>query len=209
MNCKNCGAEIKEDALFCPNCGTEQGKDGTAFGVESAKRKTPIAIIATIAAGVAVLAIVVGIGAIFLIKRGDADKSAASGDAGGNGAASQLAGEEIPLYSNVRPVVVDLYAENRNPGVKAAGMEWDSTLFYWLEDCDTTSATGGNIARSRVTKTQMLTVDTWDLVQYEVYHNPDTDAVCKIVSIYKCVLSIFRILWCTMQSITQNFCTIF
>lgn len=185
MNCKNCGAEIKEDALFCPNCGTEQGKDGTAFGVESAKRKTPIAIIATIAAGVAVLAIVVGIGAIFLIKRGDADKSAASGDVGGNGAASQLAGEEIPLYSNVRPVVVDLYAENRNPGVKAAGMEWDSTLFYWLEDCDTTSATGGNIARSRVTKTQMLTVDTWDLVQYEVYHNPDTDAVCKIVSIYK------------------------
>lgn len=141
--------------------------------------------VAAIAAGVVVLLAAVGVGAFFLTGKSGKEEEDVAASAGGVSEAVQEDIVETPLYSNVQPGVIDLYAENVNPGEKAAGMGWDNTLFYWLEDCDTTSDADGNIARCRITKTQMFAADNGELIQYEIYHNPDTDSVCKIVSIRK------------------------
>ena len=151
-------------------------------GEKPSNRKVPVA---AIAAGVVVLLAAVGLGAFFLTGKSGKEEEDIVASAGGVSEAVQEDTVETPLYSNVQPGVIDLYAENVNPGEKVAGMGWDDTLFYWLEDCDTTSDADGNIARCRITKTQMFAADNGELIQYEIYHNPDTDSVCKIVSIRK------------------------
>ena len=156
------------------------GAAGSVSTEKTPGRKVPVA---AIAAGLVALTAVIGVGAFFLVKGLGKDEKDASAISGGKDKTVQEETEETPLYSNVQPGVIDLYAENVQPGGKAAGMGWDNTLFYWLEDCDTTSDADGNIARCRITKTQMILADGGKPIQYEIYRDPDTDVIYKIVSI--------------------------
>ncbi|WP_276948132.1 zinc-ribbon domain-containing protein [Acetatifactor muris] len=90
---------------------------------------------------------------------------------------------EAPLHIIEDVPSVDLGAANHTPGTKQAGMEWDNSLFYWLEDADTLSPEDGNIARCRLTKTLLRNARTGELIQYEIYSDPDSGAVYKIVSV--------------------------
>lgn len=56
------------------------------------------------------------------------------------------AGPEEPLYQIDEIDRIDLDVENHAPGTKAAGMVWDKSLFYWLEDVDILSPDDGYIA---------------------------------------------------------------
>lgn len=93
------------------------------------------------------------------------------------------AGQEEPLYQIDEIDRIDLDAENHAPGTKAAGMVWDKSLFYWLEDVDTLSPDDGYIARCRIAKTFLRNGRDGGLIQYEIYSDPGSGEIYKIVSI--------------------------
>ncbi len=62
--CRNCGAELKEDALFCPKCGTPVGQRGVET-VRRRKRSLSPMTIASIA-GIAVVALIILVALAFL-----------------------------------------------------------------------------------------------------------------------------------------------
>ena len=91
--------------------------------------------------------------------------------------------EEDPFYTDVVIPEIDIYAENVEPGRKQLGMEWDSTLFYWLEDVDQTDSSDGYLNSCNVSKKILRDAKTQELIQYEIYRDADTDEIYKIVSI--------------------------
>lgn len=197
MFCGQCGAEIRDGSAFCPKCGASQAANpgqgtapqtmgnaslGQGTGLQAleapgksdpAKEKgIPIGgIVAIAAAGLA--AVIVVIASVFFLmpdRRNDEETR-------------RNAVKETPLYSISDVAMVDLVTENRALGVKQPGMAWDSSLFYWLEDVDTTSPDDGYIAKCRVTKTLLRDALTQKLRQYEIYSDPDSGAIYKIVSV--------------------------
>lgn len=62
-------------------------------------------------------------------------------------------------------------------------MAWDSSLFYRLEDVDTTSPEDGRIVDCRLTKTLLRDAQSGNLIQYEIYSDPSDGTIQKIVSI--------------------------
>lgn len=197
MFCGQCGAEIRDGSAFCPKCGASQAANpgqgtapqtmgnaslgqGTGLQALEAPRESgpakekgiPIGgIVAIAAAGLA--AVIVVIASVFFLmpdRRNDEETR-------------RNAVKETPLYSISDVAMVDLVTENRALGVKQPGMAWDSSLFYWLEDVDTTSPDDGYIAKCRVTKTLLRDALTQKLRQYEIYSDPDSGAIYKIVSV--------------------------
>lgn len=145
------------------------------------------------AAGVAVVAVIAAV-AVFFIRGREELPTQQSGDTtqeafrNTDGQEMQSTGEqaegpEVPLYTIEDVPSVDFSAANYTPGTKQAGMEWDNALFYWLEDADTLSSEDGNIARCKLTKTLLRNAQTGELIQYEIYSDPDSGAVYKIVSV--------------------------
>lgn len=91
--------------------------------------------------------------------------------------------EEIPLYHIVDVNAIDIYARNVVPGEKVQGIIWDNTLFYWLEDVSRESQEDGYLARCRISKALLRDSEGGGLIQYEVYRDPATSEIYKIVSI--------------------------
>ncbi|MCM1184925.1 MAG: zinc-ribbon domain-containing protein [Lachnoclostridium sp.] len=195
MFCGQCGAELRDGAAFCPKCGAGQDVAPEREEVRQTQAAEPTAvqdtemcppgkkgipmagIIALAAAGLAAVIAVV----VLAFFPGAESKNDKKTKEAGN-AAGETAGE-IPLYNISDVAVVDLAAENHDLGVKQPGMAWDSSLFYWLEDVDTASPDDGYIANCRVTKTLLRDAGTKKLRQYEIYSNPDSGDIYKIVSI--------------------------
>lgn len=98
-------------------------------------------------------------------------------------AAAKAIAEMTPLYGQLEIPAIDLRVQCVTPGQKQPGITWDSTLFYWLEDVDQTSSEDGYLAKCRVTRTVMRDAQDNKLIEYEVYHDPQTDEIYKIVSI--------------------------
>lgn len=200
MFCGQCGAELREGATFCHKCGTRQdiipqmaetqqteaakpavaqeaGEPGELPSGNEPSGKKGISVAGIIAIAATGLAAVIGIvGMAFFLT---ADRR---NDKGTKDALNENI-EEMPLYSISDVGMVDLSGENHALGVKQPGMAWDSSLFYWLEDVDTTSPDDGYIAKCRVTKTLLRDAQTQKLRQYEMYSDPDSGAIYKIVSI--------------------------
>ncbi|MCR2046478.1 zinc-ribbon domain-containing protein [Acetatifactor muris] len=200
MYCEKCGTEIKEGSAFCPKCGTRQRMpQGTAPGVQAGppvKKSGPSGgmIAGIVAAVVAVIAVIVAVVLFFVLGReelpaqqsGDSTQEASRGTDDTEAQDTEEQTEEaveVPLYAIEDVPSVDLSVTNYTPGTKQAGMEWDNSLFYWLEDADTLSPEDGNIARCRLTKTLLRDARTGELIQYEIYSDPDSGAVYKIVSV--------------------------
>ena len=91
--------------------------------------------------------------------------------------------EEIPLYHIVDVNAIDIYARNVVLGEKVQGIIWDNTLFYWLEDVSRESQEDGYLARCRISKALLRDSEGGGLIQYEVYRDPATSEIYKIVSI--------------------------
>jgi len=182
MKCKKCGAQLPEGAAFCGGCGSP---------VEATKKKMPMAAIGIAIA--VVLVIVIAVVAILLLgkkDKGDAVSADAAvvGDAtGDNAIAGDLVeinpAELTPLYNITDVATIDIYAQNYMPGTKQEGIKWDSTLFYWLEDIDRSSSEDGYLSRCKIGKTMLRNAENGQLVQYEIYRDPNTSEIYKIVSI--------------------------
>ena len=204
MFCTKCGAELTEGAKFCAKCGASisasQGKTSAAEGntpevqaetyasqgkTTAAGGKAPKGNRRYLAAGLALLIALGGIcgGLFFRAHREDVTTESGEADAAENAAAVQDWREMTPLYTIEDVPVIDIYAENYTPAAKAPGIEWDRTLFYWLEDVDQESDQDGYLAQCAITKTLMRRADTGTLVEYEIYRDPSDGTVYKVVSI--------------------------
>lgn len=91
--------------------------------------------------------------------------------------------EEVPLYDIPDVGTIDVYAVNRTPTEKVAGTKWDKSLFYWLEDISRENPQDGYLAKCRISKAVLRNSENGQLIQYEVYRDPQTDEIYKIVSI--------------------------
>jgi len=183
MFCHNCGAEIKEGALFCPKCGAKQEsqeqKDFQAVqpqegGQPAGELKFSGKTVRILGIFAGALVILAGAAAgVFFLKGGNKP-----------GQAVETTEQELqePLYSMEDVAAIDTGAQNHTPGTKQQGMKWDSSLFYWLEDASE-DVNDGNIAKCRLSKTLLRDADTRNLNQYEIYSDPESGEVYKIVSI--------------------------
>lgn len=80
-------------------------------------------------------------------------------------------------------ISIDVYAENYTPGTRNTGFAWDKTLFYTLEDVDPDSAADGKINGYNIARKMLRNASTGNQMEYEIYTNPTTNKVNKIVSI--------------------------
>ena len=189
MYCIKCGKEVKEGASFCPHCGTTLQAASKVQGKKS--------WVLPVAAGTVILLIAVIVGSIFLYRGTEAetvdgvDDIVAAGGTDSTDGASDNAGQTAdenwrdmePLYTAVDVPAIDIHAVNYTAGTKVPGITWDSTLFYWLEDVDQTSTEDGYLAKCHITKMLLRSAESGRLVQYEIYRDPATDEIYKIVSI--------------------------
>lgn len=199
MYCQNCGNEVPEGAKFCGKCGavmeqsTEQGTEQESINTD--KKKRP-AIILTGAIGAMVLIVLLLIAEILsLMSHRNAGKESRGGETAveEGGRVTDEDGNVIITEENIaeaEPIriegflPVDLSRREHTPGEKVSGMEWDKTLFYRLEDTDSLSDDNDNyIAECRVTHYRMYREDSGRDIEYEVYRDPENEAVHKIVSI--------------------------
>lgn len=181
MVCQQCGKQISDGAVFCPHCGAKTGAPQTK--APEAGKKTGL----WVGIGIAAVALIAAIVAAVLLL----GKPGNDGDPGveGTSKTGKTDGEEgqeddaEPLYGNLTLEKIDLAAQTVTPGGKTPGTAWDSSLFYWLEDVDTTADTDGNIAGCTIWKTQMEDAEGGGILQYEVYRDASTGEIYKIVSI--------------------------
>lgn len=76
---------------------------------------------------------------------------------------------------------VDLAARDRQPAARNLAARWDSQTFYWLEDVG--QEDDNHIADCVLTRMELSRQDNGKILEYEVYRDPDTDEIYKIVSI--------------------------
>lgn len=101
----------------------------------------------------------------------------------GAGTAGGPARGQEPLYQIDDVAAIDFNAQNHTPAPKEPGVTWDSSLFYWLEDIDTENPDDGYLAQCRISKTLLRDAADGHLIQYEIYSDPGTGEIYKIVSI--------------------------
>ena len=78
---------------------------------------------------------------------------------------------------------IDVDAQNYEPAQRNFDAAWDQTLFYTLEDIDKDSTADGLINSYMISKKELLNADTGNQMEYDIYTDPNTNRVHKIVSI--------------------------
>ncbi|MDO5348973.1 MAG: zinc-ribbon domain-containing protein [Lachnospiraceae bacterium] len=78
---------------------------------------------------------------------------------------------------------IQIYAENFTPGTRNTSYAWDKNLFYTLEDINPNSGTDGLINGYNIARKMIRNASTGNMMEYEIYTNPATGKVNKIVSI--------------------------
>lgn len=79
--------------------------------------------------------------------------------------------------------VIDVFADNYTPGARNFDYAWDRNLFYTLEDVNPNSASDGMINGYNITRKILKNAVSNNKMEYEIYTNPSTGRVNKIVSI--------------------------
>lgn len=97
---------------------------------------------------------------------------------GGN---MEEAGEPLCYIEQIE--TIDLSKKQRETGTKRKGIQWDESLFYWLEDIDINSDEDGNIARCPISKRYMKNAANGNSIEYEVYRDAESEEIYKIVGI--------------------------
>ena len=186
MYCKNCGNKIPDGAKFCGKCGAVMDSSTDKESTVPDKRKKQIAIIAGVI-GVVVLTVgLVMAGRSFFQnpKEEIAEEGSRVTDENGNVIVTERNIAEANPIKIENLASVDLGRRDHTPGEKISGTEWDETFFYWLEDTDSLSDENDNyISKCHVTHYQMYRGDSGRNIEYEVYTDPESGAVHKIVSI--------------------------
>lgn len=75
-----------------------------------------------------------------------------------------------------------VYRENTSAGVRKSSYQWDQKLFYRLEEVEGRKD-GGEINDYRVARKQFINGDSGNVMEYEIYQQPRTNSINKIVAI--------------------------
>lgn len=78
---------------------------------------------------------------------------------------------------------INVYEDLYTPETRNMKYKWNTALFYSLEEINPDSAEDGLINSYDIEKKQLVNEETKNRMEYEIYRNPDTDKVNKIVSI--------------------------
>ena len=97
--------------------------------------------------------------------------------------AEELANEILIMnQAHYGEISIDLTRRSYSPGKRDYDAIWDKTVFYVLEGYETaTGYTDKNLCE--IEKKQLKNASTGNLIQYEIYKNPETGVANKIVSI--------------------------
>lgn len=92
--------------------------------------------------------------------------------------------EEEPLYK-LYPVLtgeIDVYEEKVKPGKRNFKANWDEKIFYGLEKVKGRKK-GGKLKNYEVLRKTLINKNNRNRMEYEIYRNPKTGKINKIVSI--------------------------
>lgn len=185
MKCYKCGKEINDGARFCTFCGTEQPIESQAEETVSDKRGKTGVIIALCIIAVVLVATAIIMAVKFTGNSSTPDSKEEQSAETENVTEEVQEVQQEPLYTSMEIPTINLNVQNHEPGQKAEGMQWDSSLFYWLEDIDKESEDDGHIYDCVVEKTLRWYEDDNCFIEYNVYRNPDNREIYKIVSIVR------------------------
>lgn len=186
MFCAKCGNQLPDDVIFCPKCGTnvrsfyereETGQKNKNMGNRTdetkamAKRKG--ITVGSIILGI-ILVIVLGIVLVYMKKTQNIKTDFESME-------SEQSELRLQLY-DVTQDSIDVYAENKQPNPRDFSMTWDRTLFYLLEDVSSED-NDGQIEKYDITKKELTNAQNGNQISYEIYTNPETGKMNKIVSV--------------------------
>ena len=199
MFCENCGKEMPDHSKFCPACGQPVAVKAPEE-TEKKKKKSPVKKIIGIFLVIIVLSCIV-IAAIFLSKKflGDKGKTGAKeagttveeGAETSEGAASLDAVADTPLAKEIKKLntsensleKIAVFEANHKPGKTDTSYKWNQELFYTLEEIEPEDLTDGKINGYSLERKQLINADTNNVMEYEIYREPGTNIVNKIVSI--------------------------
>lgn len=96
---------------------------------------------------------------------------------------SQLVEYETAQYSYTGLNSLDFSVRNYTPNQKQEGMDWESTLFYSLEDVYADSTEDNQIAYYMVSIYEFLNAQSGNGIRCFVYKNADNGQINKIVTV--------------------------
>ena len=182
MYCKKCGKQYPDDVKFCGDCGIPLEKEEASL-----LKQLPLKII--IPAAAAVLVAAVGVGAFLLTNKKD-ESTAKKGDTKTEASVEQEIDSTTQLANTIASLnsgdyqmaPIDVFAENYSPTPSDETAVWDKTLFYALEGY---GDEGGYVNKNNcnLIRKQLKNAATGNIIQYEVYLNPNSGNPNKIVSI--------------------------
>ena len=199
MICNKCGAKISATGKFCPKCGAavEMTNENHTVKEKQASKK-PVFLIALIVLAVVAMGIAI---ASLLMKKDDGELTentdnskdlSASASSDGSDVLentnepdylNQLVKYEAAQYNYSGLNILDLSVRNIAPGQKQEGMDWDSTLFYTLEDVYADSTEDNQIAQYRMEVYNFTNAQTGNVIQCFVYAHADSGQINKIVTV--------------------------
>lgn len=101
-----------------------------------------------------------------------------------SGPKSQLAQQIHSLNTEAGALPsIDIDAENYQPAQRDYDAAWDMMLFYTLEDVNPDNEADGKINGYNIRKKELINVDSGRTVEYNIYTNPQSAVINKIVSI--------------------------
>lgn len=98
---------------------------------------------------------------------------------------SQLINCDTSQYNYTGLNKLDLSLRNYAPNPKQEGMDWNSALFYTLEDVYTDSTQDNQIANYLVLNYDFQDAQNGNLIRCIVYKNPQTEQIHKIVTLQR------------------------
>ena len=86
------------------------------------------------------------------------------------------------LYS-AKAEKIDIYKKNKSPNARNYKADWNSKIFYTLEDINTKSSKDGQIKKYKLVRKELINKKNGNRIEYEVYKHPKTGKMHKITSI--------------------------
>ena len=86
------------------------------------------------------------------------------------------------LYS-AKAEKIDIYKKNKEPNARNYKADWNSKIFYTLEDIDLKSSKDGQLKKYKLVRKELINKKNGNRIEYEVYKHPKTGKMHKITSI--------------------------
>ena len=207
MFCTKCGVQNKDGARFCEHCGAslldEQPVNAAQSSPDTKENKENSKGYIAALAGIGVVVLILAVIIVFMLVKlsGKTSQNAESEDAeqtqvqkeqtdiqtaegeDKSDSLGQIINCDSAQYNYTGLNTLDLSARNYSPNQKQEGMDWDSALFYTLEDVYTDSTQDNQIAGYQLLNYEFLNAQTGNIIRCVVYKNPENGQINKIVTI--------------------------